>query len=237
MKKIKLLIVALLISLIFTIPAQALGGLTTYNTPPLTSSQQSDIDRRLDEASELTGVEIYIWYFKGSKYDRQPTYTNKDAIYLVICENDTGFGDKYYYDIYTYGSAHGRLSDSDIDYILDHSSVYNNIKAGRIYEGISGFITVCTDTLGTVSQNNAKVILIALAVSLIIGAVAVAIVVYTYKRKLKSPSYPLSKYAALNLTYHSDTFIGKNVTRVKIQNSSGGSGGRGGGGGGHRGGR
>jgi hypothetical protein len=216
-------------------------GLSVSESGVLTDSQMNTVSARLTEASELTEVDFYICYYKGERYEYASYDEGANEIQLVICEN-TGYGDSYYYDIYTYGTAYTRLSDSDIDYILDHESVYDNIKSGRIYEGILGFIEVASGRLGTVSEENTKTLVIAGVISLTVGGIIALLVVISYKRKLKSPSYPLEKYARLNLTHRTDTFISRNVTRVKIQTSSS-SGGRsgggrsGGGGGGHRGGR
>ncbi|MBQ1260955.1 MAG: hypothetical protein IIX96_02990 [Clostridia bacterium] len=123
-----------------------------------------------------------------------------------------------------------------MDYILDHEDVYDNLKAGRIYEGIIGFLNVAAQELGTPAAHNARAITVAAVISLLIGGIAATVVVVKYKRKLKSPSYPLERYARLSVTHASDKFLTRNVTRVKIQSSSGG-GRSGGGGGGHRGGR
>ena len=54
----------------------------------------------------------------------------------------------------------------------------------------------------------------------IAAAVACVIVVVKYKRKLKSPIYPVEKYANLALNVCQDQFLGSTVTRVKISSSS-----------------
>ena len=75
---------------------------------------------------------------------------------------------------------------------------------------------------------------IALAVGLIVGAVVATLsvksIAASYKRKNPSTSYPLDRYATLDLTRSHDRVLGKFVTTTII--SSGGRGGRGGGGGG-----
>ena len=67
-------------------------------------------------------------------------------------------------------------------------------------------------------------ILVVIIVSLVIGLVAAGItcfVVYKkYKTKLKSPIYPIDDYTTLDLTDHSDSFIGRTVTRVRVSSSN-----------------
>ena len=52
----------------------------------------------------------------------------------------------------------------------------------------------------------------------------------SYRKKRHGESYPLSRYANLQLTESVDHFVGSFVTRVRIQSNSGSSGGGGGGG-------
>ena len=57
------------------------------------------------------------------------------------------------------------------------------------------------------------------AAFLIALGVCIAIVV-SYKRKVKSPTYPLTDFTSLELTSRSDLYIGKTVTRVRIQSNN-----------------
>ena len=58
----------------------------------------------------------------------------------------------------------------------------------------------------------------------IIGAVAAAIptaiISRNYKKGLHAPIYPLEKYASLNLTHHTDTFLNRTVTKVRIRSEN-----------------
>ena len=45
---------------------------------------------------------------------------------------------------------------------------------------------------------------------------AVIFIIVKYKRKLKSPIYPIGKYASLSLNASEDTFLGRSVTAVRI---------------------
>jgi uncharacterized membrane protein YgcG len=166
--------------------------------------------------------------------------TSTDDIVLLIIEagSDDSFGDslfsgysKHYYEMFTWGVANTVVTDNSADSILDFSDVYDNIKGGDFYEGIIAFTE---QTVGCIRSYRRGLIFGIIIFSLVAAAAAVGIVLYTYKKKLKSPIYPTSEYAELKLTSHTDIFLGKTVTRTKINTSSGG-GGRSGGGGGSRG--
>ena len=66
---------------------------------------------------------------------------------------------------------------------------------------------------------------IMLIFALICAAVAtvsfVILIVRRYKNKLKSPIYPIDKYACLTLARTEDRFIDRTVTRVRISSGSG----------------
>jgi uncharacterized membrane protein len=81
-----------------------------------------------------------------------------------------------------------------------------------------------------------RTICVSLILAALISGGITGIIIYNYKKKLKSPIYPLSRYARLELNSGAslDVFLGKTVTSVRIRSSSGGS--RGGGGGGFSGG-
>ena len=66
-------------------------------------------------------------------------------------------------------------------------------------------------------------IVIPILAGLAAGAIAVLIVVVDYKKKLKSPIYPLSKYASLDLSLSQDNYLSTSVTRVRVQSSSSGN--------------
>ena len=62
-----------------------------------------------------------------------------------------------------------------------------------------------------------------LACGTVIGVIAAAvptvIISRNYKKGLHAPIYPLDKYATLDLTHHTDTFLNRTVTKVRINNS------------------
>ena len=165
---------------------------------------------------------------------------NSDDIVLLIIESG-GDGDisdffipgynKHYYEMFTWGVANTVIGDDSVDAILDYAEVYDNIKGGRFANGIIAFTE---QTAGFIKSYRRGLIFGIIIFSLVAAAAAIGFVLYTYKKKLKSPIYPTSEYAEMNLTAHSDLFLGKSVTRTKINTSSGG-GGRSGGGGGSRG--
>ena len=184
----------------------------------------------------LTKNEIYTM-LDLSDWGSQKTH----AVILVV--RMTGANNKFYYDMYTYGNATEIFSDYDVNRILDADTVYNNLKAGNIKDGAAAFFSLCADEIdGHYKALAAKerrkplvVVLIAAVVGLVSACGSVLGVVLYYRKKQHGVTYPLDRYAKLNLTHREDRFVGSYVTRVRIQSSSGG--GSRGGGSGRRGGR
>lgn len=157
-----------------------------------------------------------------------------NSVILIITNNYASN-----YNLYTYGKCDRRISDSEVDAILDDPIIYGNIKGQGDYKAaVTEFIRLSAEAC------EAQVGL-AILIGVICGAIAASItaicIVCTYKKKSRSEKYPLERYASLNLTVNNDIFMGSFVTRRVIRSSSGGRsggfGGGGGGGGGHRGGR
>ena len=65
-----------------------------------------------------------------------------------------------------------------------------------------------------------EIVLTTVIVGVVGGIVACVCVAVKYKTKVKSPIYPLDKYATLELTDSRDVFVTQYVTRVRINNSS-----------------
>ena len=158
-----------------------------------------------------------------------------DDLVLLIVSYEFG---EYYYELFTKGSPDTDISDKEADKILDNEKVYDNIKSGNLTEGILEYVSLAeTAVKGTLRNSFKKVFVPSLVISFSVAAIAAVSVIAIYKRKQHSPSYPLEKYARLDLNVSRDTFRNKFVTRVRINTSSGGGGGgrSGGGGGGSRG--
>lgn len=172
--------------------------------------------------------------------------TKDDAVIALCIYHD---GSEYRYYLYTFGPADKMISDSAGDRILDDSGVYNNIKGGRLAAGARAFLTVAdreyTAGVEKASRHKATRVPRAIGVGLLVGAIAGGVsmlaVVLVYRKKQHGESYPLDRYAKLNLTLRQDRFIGSYVTRVRVQSNNSSRGGSFGGGhsfsGGGRGGR
>ena len=74
-----------------------------------------------------------------------------------------------------------------------------------------------------------------LVISLLVAIGASVGVILKYRKKLHSESYPLDRYAKLDLNVANDNFITKTVSRVRVKDSSSSSGGGRSSGGGSRG--
>ena len=138
-------------------------------------------------------------------------------------------------------SLYYQINQKEIDYILDDSTVYYNIKGGDVAVGICEFAALSTEAyLGRLGVSWVLILIGALIIGCIAGGIGVSSISASYKRKNPSQSYPLDRFATLELTHTQDRVVGKFVTHTIISSGGrGGHGGRpgGGGGGGYRGGR
>ena len=217
----------------------------------LTEEEERALNEKLKLASAQCGCEIYFvvseyWQnfggYEGWYFDELGLDASQDLMVLDVQHDKSG---EYYYYLDTYGDVYSKISDREVNRLLDDKEVYNNIKSGNLIHGANRFVILAEDAVnGNLPAPWLKIILISSLIGFIPAAVAVAIVVYRYKKKLKSEIYPLSKYARLSIDQSrtSDVFLNSYITKVRIQSSSSsrgrsGGGGRRSGGGGRRGGR
>ena len=234
------------ISVLFAVLAVGAGAEVSHvydEAGFLGEQEKAELEARLTEASERTGVTMIVYTTRGvggADYDNSKLlYKN----YVVFAVEYDFYHEEYFYYLDTYGDANSLITDSEVDRILDTPAVYNNIKGAKVYEGLTSIIP------RTVTALEGKLrlpVLTALIPSLIVGIIAAAVtaisIYVTYKRKLKSPIYPLEQFTRHKLIVSRDDFAGSFVTMTKRPSSNGGgsrSGSSigGGGGGGRRGGR
>lgn len=251
LKKAAALLLALLcLTLVMILPTAAASGRVYDPSGMLTDAESANLAARLDELSSDAGVELYFaTYVAEDRYDdfygddycaRVQNISGTDAVLLVVTY-ETG-NRTYYYNMYTYGKANTAISQKEVEYILDTSDVYYNIKGGEVYEGVTTFFEMSAQAFdGRVGASMAVIIVISAAISLGIAFAIRGAVVAVYRHKKATVDYPLDRYAKLDLTHAEDYYVTEHTTRSYSPRSSsggkGGSGGRHGGGGGHRGGR
>lgn len=199
----------------------------------LTNAEEARIEESARALSEAYGIDFYAvvtnqYGYNGDRFREEGRHATRHFALLVIVKNGA-----WYYDLYTYGKAYRRISDSEVNTMLDAPDVYNAIKGGNLCNGILAWQTYAHDACYM-----ASFIPSALLVGGICGVVSCVIVVLVYNKKMKKTNYPLDKYTSLRVTGGNDVFITSHVTSRTVESSSGGSrSGSGGGGGGHRGGR
>ncbi len=241
MRKWILCLLILCCVLPFSVFADAKGGAVWDSGDYLTSAQEESLQEEIDAFYQKTGARFLIYTTNLSNYNdetvtRQMGFSeNEDLILFGI----THAYDGYHYYIDTYGDTYTRISDTELDRILDDPRVAK-IKQGEFASALSAAIEVSQKTYGTNAQRWAVCVAISFSVALVIALIVFFSVRFQYVRKLRGESYPLEHYTKLTLQQQQDIYLRKTVTRTKISSNSGGSrGGRsgGGGGGGHRGGR
>ena len=247
-KAAALLLAVLCLSLCLALSISAEEGRIYDPAHLLSETEESQLAALLGELSAESGVELYMATYrsKGSYDDfygddyctRVQNIRGTDAVLLVVTYEYPI--DTYYYNMYTYGDANYDISQKEVNYILDTYDVYGNLKGGHVYEGAVAFFEMSAQAFtGRVGAPMAVIVVISAVIAFIIAAAVRAGIVASYKKKKASVDYPLDRFATLELTHESDSFVREYTTRTYVPRSGGGSsgGGRHGGGGGHRGGR
>ncbi len=229
----------LVLALSFSVVALAGGDriVDARGKDSFTEEELEALNAALAEAEERSGYKLYVYISSRGEigYDTADDVSrifgvdsSDDAVILHIVKNN--YSDPEY-GIYTSGDAED-LSDATIDRILDTEGVFHNIKSSRLYEGIAAFSKAVPKEKEQFEKNSlTAVITVSVILALAAAGTTVGVIVYKYKKKLKSPAYPLSKFASMNLDHSTDTFLGSAVTKTRVASSSGRSGGRSGGGG------
>ncbi len=235
---------------VFSFTVSADSKKSVYDRAGLfTDSEIAQLEAKANELFGDIDCDIYIVtdnsqnyiYYNG--YEKVPYWGEHfieeygitgNSIVLIITANRNNN-----YNLYTYGEAYSKLSDSDVDTILDYDDVYYNIKSGDYFEGAMAFIEVAFDEY---TLSFGELMTVALVIASIVTIILFICVYISYNKKMRSEKYPLNRYAKLDLKEQTDSFAGRFVTHRRIPRSTGSSsrgGGRsgGGGGGGHRGGR
>ncbi|MBE6676694.1 MAG: hypothetical protein E7594_07635 [Ruminococcaceae bacterium] len=255
-----LMTVALLLSLLCALPVAADETDKTEELYPRELVSVNDVDDLLDDEQEQRinrafahacdemGIPIFAFVFDyvgrdvwGDDVLAAYGLDGDDDLVLMVVERAYG---EYNYYMYTYGDAAQRINQKEIEYILDDGDVYDSFKYEYdVASGLCAFAKLSAQAYNGRLGVPWQVILVG---ALIIGGIAAGLSIggiqASYKRKNPSSSYPLDRFAKLELTHRDDRVIGKIVTHTIISSGGGrGShgGGRpgGGGGGGFRGGR
>ena len=205
----------------------------------LTNAEEDEINEALVQASDAMGIPICAFVFEyagrdvwGDNFLAAHGLDGDDDLILMVVEV-THYEVNYY--MYTYGDAERKINQKELNYILDANDVYINLKNGDMVEGLCTYAELSAQAYnGRLGVSWALILIIALIVGAVAGFISVGSIAAGYKKKNPSQSYPLDRFAKLELTKERDREIGKFVTTTII--STGGHGGRGGGGGGRPGG-
>ncbi len=204
----------------------------------LTQSELADLDAKLSALATEKGINAFVClvprsYYRGEDFLQQKGISESEDTVLICVTVEYG---TYYFDYYTYGAANRRISDSEVEEILDSGMV---IKRGYLSNGLSSMILSTYHRYESAGEHWESVITVSLILSAIGAGIFYLAMVLTYRRKNRGVSYPLDIYTNLTLTEQQDHFLGTFVSKTRIRSSSSSGGGRSshGGGGGHRGGR
>ncbi len=249
-----ILICILLLMSSLCVPIAAIDGAVIRDEAEmLTPDEESALAMQLARLSAKTGCSFAVWMREDAKYDfssgaymdkieaaflAEEGGTLRDNRVLLIVTRTNGI---YRYNMFLHGNAENKINDKEVDYILDDEAVYDNLKSGKIFAGVTAFAELAAKGYsGRVGASYAVILIVSFCIALAVAIGACVGVKISYGMKRKSIDYPLDRFAKLKLTEQNDVFTGSFVTKRVIQTGNGSSGGRGGGGGargGHAGGR
>lgn len=208
--------------------------LITDRNDLIPDEDELEIQEFLRTAKQNCGADIRVYAYRGAfDYTFEEYLEDSDgdfeSLVLLVIQQDP-WGSIYYY-VDTVGGAEYDIGQNEANRILDNSAVYDNLKSGNFKDGISAFAELsATAVSGRLRPSFGKTLIISLIIAAVASIVAALSVYFAYKKKLHSESYPLGKYASLDLQIERDSFITKFITRVRIRSSDGGGGRRSGGG-------
>ena len=227
-KSFSAIVCLILILTLTALPVSADASRVVDRLGAFSDAELSRLNESIAAAEENSdGIAIYIVTaerrYSNSEMPTVVGRSRSDDLCILLIEDDL------HYTLYTYGKADDRVSNGEVDDLLDDDGVYGNIKSGRVFEGALRFVELAPAALGVPYST---IITVSLILGGIAAAIAVGTVVSKYKMKSRPTNYPLERYATMDLTSNEDQFIGKHVAVVVTSSGShGGRGGRGGGGG------
>lgn len=226
MKRLLSLVIAAIVLLAaLMIPASAYGSSYVYDPDNLLSTaDEQALESQLSKLNADSAV-YYHLVVSTSRSDAFRFSSGDSVVFLIELDEYTN---TFYYELFTYGYADSLISDKEADLILDDGEVYDNIKSGNIRRGASRALSLIETAVGGKLRTSnwlVKTIVISLVLAVVIAGIVCGIIIYKYKKKLKSPIYPLDRYARLSLigADSGDRFINKTLTRVRINTNSGGT--------------
>ena len=227
------------------------------------STQELELNENCKNVQKKYGINVYISTCMGEKdywgdihatqwgtsFLAEHGLSQIDNLYIIIlnCIKNGNIVVEYHFDIYKYGHAAKKLTESEADKIIWSNSgdeivskidlsTETRVKALKqmtIDLGIA-YSWIYTDNWGTI-------VIVTLLIGALIAFIVVKIIKSSYSKARDNQSYSFSANSNLNLTIKQDVYSHKHVTSVRISSSSSGGGGGhssgGGGGSGHAGGR
>jgi uncharacterized membrane protein YgcG len=239
MKKIlcvALLAVLLVLALALPVSASSAQYVVYDDAGLLDNSDETILEQMGRNASQnMGGTEIHIIVTPHFSYDyedaiRSTHYLSQEQDMILLVIYWDSFRDYYEYEVVTFGKAKSIISPSRQNDIAD--AIYSDVKAGNLNSACNDFVTLSADAYQVGESTRVpKIIGISLGIGAVAALIATLIVILSYRKKKRSPSYPLKEFSELNLTVSEDICTGRNVTKVRLSSSSGSGGSRGGGGG------
>ena len=85
---------------------------------------------------------------------------------------------------------------------------------------LASLLVPCFADSGSFADDFVGYLGIGIFAGILVAGIVAGCIIYTYKKKTKSPIYPLGRYANLDLKMRDDRFMGSFVTKRRLQSSS-----------------
>lgn len=206
-----------------------------------TSEEYSDLESRLEQASETTGWDIIIYTNEnGVDSEDLKEYCNEFYMDNVYGKGENNSGVMLTIDmgsrgmnVLTKGDAKDYFTDDRVDSIIFDTRNY--LSEDDFYNGALAFINDVEVYAGegvpeygeyeNIDENESEgsklfVVVIALAISLALASLSVVFVFLRYKHHGKAGTYDLKANSVTRITNREDIFLYKNVSVVEESDNS-----------------
>lgn len=222
MRKLTCIFAAVLLLLVLTVPAAAAAGHVIDEADLLTPSQEQQLEEKLASVSKKLNMDIVVATTDDTGYSSTMRYA--DDLY-----DYSGYGDDgvlYLIDmdnremwISTAGKAMSRLSDSDIDAMLDE--LYSYVSVDDHYGSAMAFAELCEEYCGV---NWGFTVLLSFGIGIVVAFIATSVMKGQLNNvQLKAGAWDYMKQGSLNITEARDLFLYRNISRTAKPKNNGSS--------------
>lgn len=217
------LLLAFVLLSLAVLPAAAVGG--TADTCVIDEDGLLAENEKADIAAALSSVDtdcqlvFYIYKYRGYYASEGDFYRYdvidkpKNVLLLEVCKEP----DEYTFVVHHFGETE-KISSGEMEYLED--LIETDVKAGRFVLGATTFAEKGKKAFEGKLCPWGRMFAIGAVIALFAAGIPAVCVVVSYRRKKRGETYPLNRFANLDLTERDDVCLGTSVTRTLVESSS-----------------